>query len=154
VNNRSRRAPECRPPIRRGRPEMTDFTYSVDADGVATIAWDVPGKSMNVMSREGFALVSAMVDGALADPAAKGIVVTSGKKGVAGGMDVNVPASIRAEAGENPARARFDFTMSGHRILRKLERAGMDPKTLKGAKPVVCAIPGTCAGIGTEIALA
>src|SRR5690606_17545255 len=38
VNNRSRRAPECRPPIRRGRPEMTDFTYSVDADGVATIA--------------------------------------------------------------------------------------------------------------------
>jgi len=133
---------------------MTDFTYSVDADGVATIAWDVPGKSMNVMSREGFALVSDMVDGALADPAVKGIVVTSGKKDFAGGMDLNVLASIRAEAGENPAQALFDFTMSGHRILRKLERAGMDPKTLKGAKPVVCAIPGTCAGIGTEIALA
>src|SRR5690606_35399557 len=133
---------------------MTAFTYSVAADGVATTAWDVPGKSMNVMSREGFALVSDMVDGALADPAVKGIVVTSGKKDFAGGMDLNVLASIRAEAGENPAQALFDFTMSGHRILRKLERAGMDPKTLKGAKPVVCAIPGTCAGIGTEIALA
>jgi 3-hydroxyacyl-CoA dehydrogenase/enoyl-CoA hydratase/3-hydroxybutyryl-CoA epimerase len=44
--------------------------------------------------------------------------------------------------------------MNGHRILRKLERAGMDPKTNKGGKPVACAIPGTCAGIGTEIALA
>ncbi len=32
---------------------MTDFTYDLDADGVATITWDVPGKSMNVMSIEG-----------------------------------------------------------------------------------------------------
>ncbi|MGB2891803.1 MAG: 3-hydroxyacyl-CoA dehydrogenase NAD-binding domain-containing protein [Albidovulum sp.] len=133
---------------------MTDFTYSVDADGVATIAWDVPGKSMNVMSREGFALVSDMVDRALSDPAVRGIVVTSGKKDFAGGMDLNVLASIREEAGGNPAQGLFDFTMSGHHILRKLERAGMDPKTLKGGKPVACAIPGTCAGIGTEIALA
>lgn len=133
---------------------MTDFTYAVDATGVATITWDVPGKSMNVMSREGFALVSEMVDRALADPAVKGIIVTSGKKDFAGGMDLNVLASIRQEAGADPAEALFDFTMSGHRILRKLERAGMDPKTLKGGKPVACAIPGTSAGIGTEIALA
>ncbi|OYX41383.1 MAG: 3-hydroxyacyl-CoA dehydrogenase [Rhodobacterales bacterium 32-67-9] len=133
---------------------MSDFTYSVDADGVATLTWDVPGKSMNVMTREAFAEVSAMVDKALADDRVKGIIVTSGKKDFAGGMDLNVLASIREEAGDNPARALFDFTMSGHRILRKLERAGMDPKTLKGGKPVVCALPGTCAGIGTELALA
>ncbi len=133
---------------------MTDFTYAVDADGIATITWDVPGRSMNVMSREGFAEVSGMVDRALADPTVKGIVVTSGKKDFAGGMDLNVLASIRQAAGDNPAQALFDFTMSGHAILRKLERAGMDPKTLKGAKPVACAIPGTSAGIGTEIALA
>ena len=133
---------------------MTDFTYSVDADGVATLTWDVPGKSMNVMSREGFAQVSEMVDTALADDAVKGIVITSGKETFAGGMDLNVLAKIREEAGENPAQALFDFTMSGHHILRKLERAGMDPKTNKGGKPVACALPGTSAGIGTEIALA
>ena len=133
---------------------MTDFTYSVDADGVATLTWDVPGKSMNVMSREGFALVNEMVDKALADDKVKGIIITSGKDTFAGGMDLNVLAKIREEAGENPAQALFDFTMSGHHILRKLERAGMDPKTLKGGKPVVCALPGTSAGIGTEIALA
>ncbi len=133
---------------------MSDFTYSVDADGVATLTWDVPGKSMNVMTREAFAEVSEMVDKALADHDVKGIIVTSGKDSFAGGMDLNVLARIRQEAGDNPAQALFDFTMSGHHILRKLERAGMDPKTLKGGKPVVCAIPGTCAGIGTEVALA
>ena len=133
---------------------MSDFTYAVDADGVATITWDVPGKSMNVMSREGFALVSEMVDRALADDKVKGIIITSAKKDFAGGMDLNVLASIRDQAGDNPAQALFDFTMSGHHILRKLERAGLDPKTNKGGKPVVCAIPGTAAGIGTEIALA
>ncbi|MFW5655078.1 MAG: enoyl-CoA hydratase-related protein, partial [Roseicyclus sp.] len=133
---------------------MSDFTMQVDADGVAVITWDVPGKSMNVLSREAFAEVDALIDAALADAAVKGIVITSGKDSFAGGMDLNTLAVIRAEAGEDPAQGLFDFTMEGHRILRKLERAGMDPKTLKGAKPVACAITGTCMGIGTEIALA
>ena len=39
-----------------GRNEpMTDFTMTTDADGVATITWDVAAKSMNVMSTGGFA---------------------------------------------------------------------------------------------------
>ncbi|SFQ96418.1 3-hydroxyacyl-CoA dehydrogenase NAD-binding domain-containing protein [Poseidonocella sedimentorum] len=132
---------------------MTDFTYEVDAEGVAVITWDVPGKSMNVLTREAFELVEGYLDRALADEAVKGIVITSAKKDFAGGMDLNVLASIRAEAGDEPAKALFDFTMNGHRILRKIERAGMDDKN-KGGKPVACAINGTCAGIGTEIALA
>ncbi|QDI76166.1 MULTISPECIES: 3-hydroxyacyl-CoA dehydrogenase NAD-binding domain-containing protein [Leisingera] len=133
---------------------MSDFKYNVDADGVAIITWDAEGKSMNVLTREAFGLVEEYVDRALADEAVKGIVITSGKKDFAGGMDLNVLATIREESGENPAQGLFDFTMSGHRILRKLELAGMDPKTKKGGKPVACAINGTCAGIGTEIALA
>ncbi|MFV0491139.1 MAG: 3-hydroxyacyl-CoA dehydrogenase NAD-binding domain-containing protein [Pseudorhodobacter sp.] len=133
---------------------MTDFTYAVDEDGVATFIWDKPGASMNVMTREGFAELSDMLDRALSDPVVKGIIITSGKKDFAGGMDLNVLASVREEAGDNPAPALFDLTMTGHNILRKMERAGMDPKTNKGGKPVVCAIPGTCAGIATEIALA
>lgn len=133
---------------------MTDFKYDVDADGVAIITWDAEGKSMNVLTREAFGLVEQYVDRALEDENVKGIVITSGKKDFAGGMDLNVLATIREESGENPAQGLFDFTMSGHRILRKLELAGMDPKTKKGGKPVACAINGTCAGIGTEIALA
>jgi len=133
---------------------MTDFTMDIDADGVATITWDVPGRSMNVLSRAAFATFETLIDRALADDAVKGIVVTSGKDSFAGGMDLDALAGIRAEAGDDPARALFDFTMNGHRILRRLERAGLDAKTDTGGKPVACAIPGTCAGIGTEIALA
>ncbi|MEM6610267.1 MAG: 3-hydroxyacyl-CoA dehydrogenase NAD-binding domain-containing protein [Pseudomonadota bacterium] len=133
---------------------MNDFTMDVDTDGVAVITWDVPGKSMNVLSRDAFAEFDTLIDQALGDDAIKGIIVTSGKDSFAGGMDLNTLASIRAEAGADPAPALFEFTMNGHHILRKLERAGMDPKTNKGGKPVACAIPGTCMGIGTEIALA
>src|SRR6056297_1451662 len=133
---------------------MTDFTLITDADGVAVITWDVPGKSMNVLSREAFATVETLIDQALADDAVKGIVITSGKDSFAGGMDLNTLATIRMESGDDPAQGLFDFTMAGHHALRKLERAGLDPKTNKGGKPVACAIPGTCAGIGTELALA
>ena len=130
-----------------------DFTYALHDDGVAVITWDVPDKSMNVLTREAFSLVEGFLDDALADENVKGIVITSGKSTFAGGMDLNVLATIREEAGDNPAQALFDFTMNGHRILRKIERAGMDDKN-KGGKPIACAIPGLCAGIGTEIALA
>ncbi|HSF63831.1 MAG TPA: 3-hydroxyacyl-CoA dehydrogenase NAD-binding domain-containing protein, partial [Paracoccaceae bacterium] len=130
---------------------MTDFTYAVDAEGVATITWDVAGKSMNVMSLAGFAELDALIDRALADPAVKGVILTSGKPDFAGGMDLNVIARMRDEGG---AQGIFDGVMRMHGVLRKIERAGMDPKTLKGAKPIVAALPGTALGIGLELPLA
>ena len=134
---------------------MTDFTLSKDADGVAFITWDTQGKSTNVLTQEAFTLCGELIERALACDEIKGIVITSGKVGsFSGGMDLSTLATIRQEAGEEPAQALFDFVMGGHNILRKLELAGMDPKTKKGGKPVACAINGTCAGIGTEIALA
>ena len=133
---------------------MTDFRYDVGADGVAVITWDVPGRSMNVMSREGFSELEAHVDAALADDAVKGVVITSGKDSFAGGMDLNIVAGMRDEAGDAPARGLFEGITEIHRILRKIERAGMDPKTLKGGKPIAAALPGTALGIGLEIPLA
>ncbi|MCU0903365.1 MAG: 3-hydroxyacyl-CoA dehydrogenase NAD-binding domain-containing protein [Tabrizicola sp.] len=128
---------------------MTDFTMTKDADGVATISWDVAHKSMNVMSTEAFALLSDLVDQALADAGVKGIIITSAKKDFAGGMDLNVIARMRAGGAE----AIFDGVMTMHKVLRKIERAGMDPKTLKGGKPIVAALPGTALGIGLELPL-
>ena len=133
---------------------MTDFTMEKHADGVAIITWDVPDKSMNVMSKASQIELNDLVDDALADDAVKGIVITSGKPDFAAGMDLNVLATIRAEAGDNPAQALFDFTMNGHKMLRKIERAGMDPKTNKGGKPIAAALPGTALGIGLEVPLA
>ncbi|WP_050525560.1 3-hydroxyacyl-CoA dehydrogenase NAD-binding domain-containing protein [Pseudorhodobacter aquimaris] len=133
---------------------MTDFTYAVDADAVATITWDTVGKSMNVMTQEAFMTLNDMVDTALADADVKGIIITSAKKDFAGGMDLNAIAKMKEDGGDNPAKAVFEGVMGMHSILRKIERAGMDPKTLKGGKPIVAALPGTALGIGLELPLA
>ena len=133
---------------------MTDFSITKDAEGIATITWDCPGKSMNVMSGEALLQLDACIDDALADASVKGVVITSGKKDFAGGMDLNVLANMRAQAGDNPAQGLFDGIMQMHALLRKIELAGMDFKTKKGGKPIAAALPGTAAGIGLELPLA
>jgi 3-hydroxyacyl-CoA dehydrogenase/enoyl-CoA hydratase/3-hydroxybutyryl-CoA epimerase len=132
---------------------MTDFTMVKDAEGIATITWDVKEKSMNVLSLEGLAALNDLVDDALADEAVKGIIITSGKDTFAGGMDLNIIAKMKDSAGDNPAQGLFDGIMNMHGLLRKIERAGMDPKTNKGGKPVAAVLPGTALGIGLELPL-
>lgn len=129
---------------------MTDFTMQKGDDGVAVITWDVPGKSMNVLSMDGAAELNNLIDDALADAAVKGIVITSGKADFAAGMDLNVLAQMK----EGGAQAVFDRVMSLHHLLRKIELAGMDRKTQKGGKPIAAALPGTALGIGLELPLA
>ncbi|MBT9382602.1 enoyl-CoA hydratase/isomerase family protein [Pseudooceanicola sp. CBS1P-1] len=129
---------------------MTDFTMLTDAAGVATITWDVPGRSMNVLTLEGAEQLRRLFETALEDRAVRGIVITSGKDSFAGGMDLSVLATMQAEGPE----ATFEGIMAMHRLLRLIERAGMDPKTLKGGKAVAAALPGTALGIGLELPLA
>lgn len=132
---------------------MADFTLSTDADGIAVITWDVVAKSMNVLNLESLNELDALVDQVLADDAIKGAIITSGKDSFAGGMDLNVIAKMKEMAGDNPAQGLFDGIMGMHKVLRKIERAGMDPKTNKGGKPIACVLPGTALGIGLEIPL-
>lgn len=133
---------------------MPDFTLATEPDGVAVITWDLPGRSMNVLSLEALAELDRLAGEALGDPAVKGLVITSGKKDFAAGMDLNVIAALRDGAGDEPARGLFDAFMGMHRALRRIERAGMEPKTNRGGKPVAAALPGTALGIGYEIPLA
>ena len=110
---------------------------------------------MNVMSIEGLSELDSIIDTVLSDDSIKGAVITSGKDGsFAGGMDLNLLAKMREDAGDDPAQGLFDGTMKMHALLRKIERAGMDPKTNKGGKPIASALPGTAAGIGLELPLA
>ncbi|MGH1425501.1 MAG: 3-hydroxyacyl-CoA dehydrogenase NAD-binding domain-containing protein [Pseudooceanicola sp.] len=129
---------------------MTEFTMEKGADGVAVITWDLPGKSMNVLTMGGAAELDAAIDDALGDDAVKGIVITSGKDTMAGGMDLNVLADMKTAG----AQGVFDGIMTLHQLLRKIERAGMEPKTNKGGKPIAAAVPGTAMGIGLELPLA
>ena len=129
---------------------MAEFTMEKGADGVAVITWDLPGKSMNVLTLQGIEELEGLTKDALADDSVKGIVITSGKDTFAGGMDLNILAQFK----ENGAEGVFEGTMRGHKMLRTLELAGMDPKTKKGGKPVAAALPGTALGIGLELPLA
>ena len=45
------------------------FTTSVDADGVATLSWDLPGRSMNVMTFVGVEQLEAAVEALSEDEA-------------------------------------------------------------------------------------
>ena len=40
---------------------MAIFTTDTDADGIATIAWDLPGRSMNVLTEDGIAELTGTV---------------------------------------------------------------------------------------------
>lgn len=129
---------------------MTDFTMDKGADGVAVITWDLAGRSMNVLTMDGAQELNDLIDDALADDAVKGIVITSGKETMAGGMDLNVLQGMKTQGAEGV----FEGVMTLHHLLRKIERAGMEPKTNKGGKPIAAAVPGTAMGIGLELPLA
>lgn len=47
---------------------MPSFRSETDAEGIATITWDLPGRSMNVMTLEGLRELEALFDAALSDP--------------------------------------------------------------------------------------
>lgn len=133
---------------------MSDFTKTHDADGIATITWDCYERPMNVMSEQGFFDLDAMVDDCLADKRVKGVIITSAKTDFAAGMDLSVIAQTKEKNPENPAQGCFEMVTQIHKILRKIELAGMDFKTKKGGKPFVAVLPGTALGIGLEIPLA
>ena len=133
---------------------MSDFIKTQDDDGVATITWNCVDRPMNVMSEQGFSDLNALVDDCIADETIYGVIITSAKKDFAAGMDLGVIAKTKEKNPENPAQGCFEMVMQIHKILRKIELAGMDFKSKKGGKPFVAVLPGTALGIGFEIPLA
>ena len=59
---------------------LTNFRFETDADGIATATWDMPGRSMNVITPEVMAELDQIIDKVAADEAIKGCVITSGKE--------------------------------------------------------------------------
>lgn len=113
--------------------------YSVDAEGIATLAFDYPGRTMNVLNRESVAAFYAAVEHASADPAAKGILLASGKDDFIAGADLDMILAL------TDATELKSATLELHRRLRALETCG---------KPVAVAINGTALGGGFELCLA
>lgn len=133
--------------------ELKNFTWNQDADGIVVLAWDMPGKSMNVIDESVGQDLNAAIDAIVADPAVKGVVFTSGKDTFSGGADLTMldrwGSSLKAAVKEKGAEAAMTDFFEGSRqlnlIIRKLETCG---------KPFVAAINGMCLGGAFEIALA
>lgn len=113
--------------------------YSVDAEGIAILAFDYPGRSMNVLNRESLAAFYAAVERASADAAVKGILLASDKDDFMAGADLDMVLAL-TDATELKAA-----TLELHRRLRALETCG---------KPVAVAINGNALGGGFELCLA
>ena len=67
-----------------------NFKVETDADGIALVTWDIPGRSMNVLDETSITELEAIVKQTTADAAVKGVVITSGKEAFCAGADLSM----------------------------------------------------------------
>ena len=131
---------------------LVNFRFESDADGIATLTWDMPERSMNVITPQVMEELNQVVDKVAGDEAIKGCVIVSGKEAFSGGADLTMLQGLRdlyvklaKEQGEQIAMQRFfDESRKLSLLYRKLETCG---------KPFAAAIHGVCLGGAFELAL-
>ena len=67
-----------------------NFKFETDADGIALVTWDIPGRSMNVLDETSVNELEAIVKQTTEDAAIKGVVITSSKEAFCAGADLSM----------------------------------------------------------------
>ena len=133
--------------------DLKNFRFETDADGIALATWDMPGRSMNVITEAVMDELSQIVETVAGDAGIKGCVITSGKDNFSGGADLTMLQGLgrayeelKATEGEEAAMVRFfEESRRLSLLFRRLETCG---------KPFAAAISGICLGGAFERALA
>src|SRR5215216_6242362 len=129
-----------------------NFKLETDADGIALVTWDIPGRSMNVLDETSTTELEEILKQTTADAAVKGVVITSSKEAFCAGADLSMLegmnvayAKMLKEKGEVAANQMlFDQSRRFSLVLRGIETCG---------KPWAAAINGLALGGGFEVTL-
>src|ERR1700682_4013118 len=129
-----------------------NFKIETDADGIALVTWDTPGRSMNVLDETSISELEAIIKQTSEDAAVKGVVITSGKEALCAGADLSMMegmaqtyAGLLKDKGEVAAnQVLFDQSGRFSQVFRSIETSG---------KPWVAAINGLALGGGFELTL-
>jgi 3-hydroxyacyl-CoA dehydrogenase/enoyl-CoA hydratase/3-hydroxybutyryl-CoA epimerase len=129
-----------------------NFKLETDADGIALVTWDIPGRSMNVLDETTITELAEIVKQTSADAAIKGVVVTSGKEAFSGGADLSMLEGMNRRysdlfkaKGEVAANQMlFDESRKSSLLFRAVETSG---------KPWAAAINGLALGGAFELTL-
>jgi len=129
-----------------------NFKFETDADGIALVTWDIPGRSMNVLDETSILEIEEIVKQTTNDVAIKGVVITSAKEAFCAGADLSMLetmsrtyTALLKEKGEEAAnQVLLDQSRRFSQAFRSIEVSG---------KPWVAAINGLALGGGFEITL-
>ncbi len=129
-----------------------NFKVETDADGIALVTWDIPGRSMNVLDETTITELEAIVKQTSADAAVKGVVVTSGKEAFSAGADLSMLEGmnrrytdlLKAKGEVAANQMLFDESRKSSLVFRAIETSG---------KPWAAAINGLALGGAFELTL-